>query len=287
MDLQIEKVTIIGLGLMGGSFGLALRKRGLFTEITGYDQDGEACRQAVAIGAVHKISNNFEEAVIDSDLVVLATPVSHIISYLDILPKAATKPCLVTDLGSTKKEIVEKMSTLPAHIDAVGGHPMCGGFTPGIKNANADLFQGKVFIICPVKTKNDLSKEVLEKIAASIGSIPIVMDETSHDRRVGAVSHLPYFMSTLLMQVAIQQFEKDPEMKKVAAGSFKMVTSLSLGSEEMWTDIFLSNQSNLTELLQTSKESIDQWITFLERDDRESVKRDLKRVRNQRIQLDK
>jgi len=278
-ELENSRMLVVGLGLMGGSLAMAVNSRHLCKIVRGVDRDPVTIKQAIEIGAIQSGSTELKAMLDETDIIVLATPVKSIVKTLKEIGNICQHPCVVLDLGSTKQEIVSAMTCLPNHIQAVGCHPMCGGFEPGIQHARADLFVNKPFITCPVPGKETSVLQLAHQLAIGLGAIAIEMTTEIHDERVAVVSHLPYFLSVLLMQVAQIRASEDDELMKIAAGGFARVSSLSQGSEAMWGDILLTNRANLQSLLNLIKEEIDQWLDILEREDENKIHEILSQVR--------
>lgn len=286
LELQSARMVVVGLGLMGGSFALAASTRCLCRVVNGVDVDPEAVEHAIRIGAISTGTTDLASALSHADIIVLSTPVRTIIDHLRIIGETVTHPCVVLDFGSTKQEIVDAMRQLPAHIEAVGCHPMCGGFEPGIQHAQADLFVDKLLLICPMPEKDKGATRIVYQIANGIGAKPLVIETNAHDQRVAAVSHFPYFLSVLLMQVVETIAGQDEQVWQIAAGGFARMSSLALGSEAMWADIFLTNRTNMLHLLTLAKNEIDGWEKILENSDEHQVYKTLHRARQRRLLLE-
>lgn len=245
----MQRVLIVGLGLIGGSIGLALRRWAEERkidgrkplEVTGFDPNLDHQRAAERLGAVDKGAWDLTKAVREADIVVLATPVNAMNEVMqDIAPNL--KPgAIVTDTASTKSRVLDWASEiLPSSVNFVGGHPMAGK-TQSIEGAEADLFAGATWCITPsVRASEDAVRTVLGMVAAT-GAEPFFIDPGEHDAYVAGVSHLPFSISAALMN-AVARDTSWREMKTLTAGGFRDTTRLSAGSPAMHRDILLTNR---------------------------------------------
>jgi prephenate dehydrogenase len=198
--LPTLRITIAGLGLMGGSLALALRPH--TSHLTAVDHDPATRQTALAQGLVDAATGSLAEGVKTADLLILSAPVRAILAQLAELPVLRPDGCLLLDLGSTKQAICQAMSALPASFQAIGGHPMCGRETSGLESATAGLYHDKSFILCPTARTTPAVEQIALELVTAIGSRPLWLDPAEHDQMVAAVSHLPYLLSAALMQQA-------------------------------------------------------------------------------------
>ena len=245
----MQRVAIVGLGLIGGSVGLGLKawaaaqttgeKSPLF--VVGFDTDLEQQSYAKKIGAVDRTEWRLPDAVTDSDVVVLCTPVRAMREiFADIAPHL--KPgAVVTDVASTKANVLQWADeTLPSSVSFVGGHPMAGKAL-SIEGAEAELFKGATWCVTPsVKAAEPAVKTILGLVAA-LGGEPYFVDPAEHDAYVAGVSHLPFVVSTTLMNV-LSRDDSWRDMKTITAGGFRDMTRLAAGSAAMHRDIVMTNR---------------------------------------------
>ncbi len=197
-----SRLAILGLGLMGGSFALAARAHGLAREIVAFDANAEGLAEASVRGIIEQGYSNARDAARDAAVVVLAAPVRAIVTLLEEITPVLRPGALVMDLGSTKRTIVAAMDTLPAHVRAVGGHPMAGKELSGLGAAEASVLHGATFALCPTARTDDAARRVAEQVVAGVGARPLWTDAAAHDEAVARVSHLPYLMAAALAQGA-------------------------------------------------------------------------------------
>ena len=251
-ESDFKKITIIGVGLIGGSFGLALKKKKPSFKIVGVDKQ-EVIKKAIARGAIDEGTVNLEEGIEEADVVIIATPVKTI---LDLLPKInpfLKKGCLVTDTGSTKVKIIEKANQiLPQDVHFIGGHPMAGSEKYGIDSADSHLFQEKTYILTLTNKSNLVAIEKIFLIIRMIDAKRLILDPLDHDRIVGAVSHLPQIMAVSLINMIniLTQEENNNNYFKAIGGGFKDMTRIALSPSKIWEDICETNQETIVEMIQ-------------------------------------
>jgi prephenate dehydrogenase len=238
----MEKIAVLGLGLIGGSLGMALQQTGIARQIAGYDSNPDATHRALARGAITHMCITVEEAVQQADMVVLATPILAMPELLERIAPALKPGVLVTDTASTKAQILKWASSLlPANVVFVGGHPMAGREHTGIEAAEVGLFEGCAYCLIPAVHTSSEGIAQLSEIVMRLGAHPLVLDAERHDRLVAGISHLPFVLSSALVQV-LGKGEDWPEMTRLAAGGFRDMSRLAAGSPGMYRDICLTNK---------------------------------------------
>ena len=262
--LRDQHVHVVGLGLMGASLALALR--GKVARITGEDIKPE-----VAISALKDETIDAVTTAAEADLVIVAIPADHIGAALTALPLKSG--AVVMDMGSTKSEICQHMDGLPAEIQAVGGHPMCGVAENGYNNAFSTLYAGARFILCETARTTDDARHLCEQLLAAIGSSPIWMDRDHHDQMAGAISHLPHLMSFALMRLAMHLNNNGSNVYELAAGGFDGATRLARTDEAMITGMFRTNAPILRDLVGQLQRHLDDLTALL--DDPEQLRQEL------------
>jgi len=239
--MQIERLCIVGLGLMGGSLALALRP--FISHLAIVDTSPQTLAEAQKFADL--ATADFAEGVRDADLVILATPVRVILNLLTQLPTIWPDGCLVMDLGSTKTEICQTMEQLPSTFQAIGGHPMCGKETAGFDHAEPGLFVGETFVLCENGRTTPHIEAIAHQIIEAIGAKPLNLSPQIHDNMVAAVSHLPYLVSAALMQTAAAQ--ADNQLWQVSASGFRDTTRLAGSDPQMLLDILVTNRTAVTD----------------------------------------
>jgi prephenate dehydrogenase len=249
---MIESLTIIGTGLIGGSFALALKKRGFEGRIVGCDR-GLMLEQAQSLGAIDVACANPVEAVLGSQIVVLATPVGCIIEMIRNLGPALAANVLLTDVGSTKAEIVtQARSTFGSAYDDrfLPGHPMAGKEHSGVAYADPDLFQGALWYLTPEAERQPsaLARE-FAVLVGRVGARIALIEPEEHDRLCAWTSHLPQMLSTALAASLVEEFGSEAPLFASGGRALKELTRIAGSPYSMWRDIALTNQANLSEAL--------------------------------------
>lgn len=233
-------VAIVGVGLMGGSLGLALRAVAA-VEVRGVDPDPEALRVARAVGAITRPAASVEDAADGAATVVLAAPVPHIAGLARRAVAAGGPDCLVTDLGSAKGAVVAGLS--PAERERfIGGHPVCGAERTGVAFARASLFRGATWFLTPAaEARPDLFAR-LHGLVASVGARPVAIDADVHDRLMALVSHLPHILAGALINQAAATAPGGREALRSAGSSFVDLTRVAGSNPPLWADILIANR---------------------------------------------
>ncbi len=243
-----RRVAIVGLGLLGGSWGLALKKAGFTGRIVGYARRPETRSQALGEGVVDEGFAEVTEAVHGADLVILATPVAVIFDHLGRLQPDLSPRALVTDVGSTKRRICERAADLYAERPLfLGGHPMAGKERSGLENADARLFENARYVLTPIKPEHLDDKRVqsFRALVVAIGARPLTTDPATHDLAVAYLSHLPQLLSSGLASLIEEKHMADDLILEVAASGFRDVTRLAESPYSVWRDICLTNTENI------------------------------------------
>jgi prephenate dehydrogenase len=234
-------VCIVGLGLMGGSLALALRRAGWAARIAGVSRSADTLAAAQEAGAIDCGHTALAEGVRDADVVVLATPVRALLAQLDEVGRHAKGGAVVLDLGSAKGEVLRAMARLPDGLQPVGGHPMCGKETGGFASAEAGLYAGKTFVLCPLPRTSEEALGIATSLAKAAGSRTLVLDPDQHDRAVAAISHLPYLAAAGLVNAVAAG--NDPLAWALAASGFRDTTRVAASDPDMFLDILTTNRA--------------------------------------------
>jgi prephenate dehydrogenase len=235
-------VAVLGVGLIGGSIGLATRRRaGAY--VCGYDADERACERALELGAVDRVARDVAGAVRDADVVFVATPIGSLAETVGQALASARADAVVTDVGSTKRVLAEA----GADERLIGGHPLAGAETAGVEHAREDLFEGAVWYLTPATGSTaGVLYERLHRLLSAIGARPTAIDADTHDRLLAAVSHLPHVLANLLVAQAASTLGGAAPGRLPAVGpSFRDATRVAGSNSAIWTDIFMSNRDAL------------------------------------------
>ncbi len=257
--MLIQKVGIVGLGLMGGSLAQALS--GQVESLVGVDQDETTRQLAEQSGLFTQVTESVAQISDDLNLLILATPVRAILQLLDQLPTLRPYGCMVLDLGSTKAVISQAMTILPPVFEAIGGHPMCGKETAGFAAADATLYQGQTFVLCLNERTTPAALSVAQHLVNLLGARPLLLDPLVHDRLVASVSHLPYLLAAVLMDQATAQ--ADDRLWPVSASGFRDTTRLAGSDPRMMLDILMTNKTAVLDQLGHYRQRLDQLQQLL------------------------
>lgn len=247
------RISIIGLGLIGGSLGLALKAAKLAsTEVIGFDLDRRAESEARRRGAIDRQAHNLRRAAEGVDLLILATPVLAIRDVMEEVSNYLPDGCTVTDTGSTKSAVMSwAAELLPAHIDFVGGHPLAGKEHAGIEAADGALFRGKAYCLIPSPRASEESVKLVRSLITTVGARELLLDAEEHDQYAAAVSHMPALLSVALFTL-IRGSVAWHDLAKMASSGFKDLTRLASGDPTMSHDMLVTN-----------REAVVHWVNRL------------------------
>ena len=248
--LTDSRIAILGLGLMGGSLALALN--GKCAALYGIDLDQATLKLAREKEIVEEADSNPAKLLPRAHLVVLATPVLAIIDWIRKLPSLIQESCIILDLGSTKKDIVQAMSALPQQFDPMGGHPICGKEKLGLENADAGLFENAPFVIVPLARTTLRARNAAEQIISAIGARRIDMNAEEHDRALAFTSHLPFLLSSALALSTPNQYSR------LIGTGFRSTSRLAGTPSSIMSGILASNRENVMNALSKFQEQLAQ-----------------------------
>lgn len=259
----MKTVTIVGLGLIGGSFALALKKVGLADTIIGVDADLQHCREALELDIVDTLGD-LKESVLVSDLVVLAIPINAIQATLPKILDYIPKDTIVMDMGSTKAGIGAIVRTHPNRKNYVATHPIAGTENSGPKAAFPELFMNKVSIICDPEESALSAVKKVRKIYQNLWTNVITMTSKAHDEHIAYVSHLSHITSFALGQTVLEIEKNEKAIFDMAGSGFESTVRLAKSSPEMWTPIFIQNRENLLNAINAYEEQIKKMKKMIE-----------------------
>lgn len=276
-------VCIVGLGLMGGSLALALRaaeeKIGPL-QIHGVSRNHATLDAARAAGAVDVATTDLAAGVAEADVIVLATPVRTILRLIPEVGCYARPAALVLDLGSTKAEICAALARLPAGLQPVGGHPMCGKEIGGFAAAEADLYRDKAFVLCRLPRTAQEAFDRAVALVTAIGARPVIADPAAHDRAAAAISHLPYAAAVALVNA--EAAVGHPLARQLAASGFRDTTRLAASDVDMMLDILLTNRAAVLDWLDALQGQLTSLKEALRTGDETALRAQLAAARSRR-----
>ena len=251
MTKRWDRVTVVGCGLVGASFALALREAGAGARVAGWDADPAALDEALRLGAVDEVDTAFEEGgVSQADLVYLATPVGQIVEFLRAGAPHVKAGAVVTDAGSTKREVCRAARAhAQKHWRFVGGHPVAGSHLRGPAHARAGLFEGAPYVLTPPEDGSDpAALAALEETLKLIGARVRVLTAAEHDRALAGLSHLPQLVSCALAATVLEQTGRD-ELDALAGPGYRDMTRLAASPWDIWRDILATNSREVADAL--------------------------------------
>ena len=245
MEAQFKRTAIIGVGLIGGSIGLRMKQMEYGGHIVGHDRL-DVLDEAISRGAIDEGAGDLAQALLMSDLVVLATPADETLHLLPTVLRNAKPGAIVTDTAPTKTEIVElARSVSDAKGVYIGGHPLAGSNRQGIANADANLFDSAYWLLTPTKQTPEAERESLAWWVRMMGSYPLVLEAPLHDRLVAMTTHVPFVIALALSRWAAQRSADEPMLQKIATGNFQTLTSLAALPYEMWNPVVETNRDQI------------------------------------------
>jgi prephenate dehydrogenase len=278
-----NRITILGVGLIGSSFALAMKKNGLCNEAIGYGRKEENLKRAQARAIIDAFELDPAKACAGSDFVVLATPVGRFIDIAKQITSSLKSGVIVTDVGSVKGTLVSSMEELmPEGATFVGGHPIAGSDRSGIDSADAEIFRDAKCIITPTEHTDKNALEIVTSVWKDFGSLVTLISPHEHDRIYASVSHLPHFLAYVIMNTVA---DIDKSFLQFSGQGFMDTTRIASSSPELWRDICLLNKDNLLESLEQFKKILERTSQHLRAYDSASLEKDFEKARKLREDL--
>lgn len=251
------KIGIIGLGLMGGSLAKAFSKIKDVEKIIAFDNNTESLQKAKGEGYIQEIADDIDDKFKDLDFIFICTPVNTIYEYAEKLKEIVKESCIITDIGSTKKNIVEQIDKLD--LNFVGSHPMIGSEKYGYEFSKQDLYVDSYYLLTTTEKTKKENIEKLKELIKKINAIPLEIDLDKHDFSVGAVSHVPHIVASGLVNLVKKLDDENKTMKTIAAGGFKDITRIASANSNMWQKICEQNKEEIVVILDEFKNIIEEF----------------------------
>jgi len=276
MKKLFDKVAIVGTGLIGGSMALAIKKKRLANEVIGVSRHKETLSTAKKNGVIDRGSQDLN-IIKDADLVVLAAPVDTILNLAEPISKIVKPGCIVTDVGSTKREIVARLEMVfPGYV---GSHPLAGSEKRGVVNAEAGIFCGTLCILTPTRRTDKQALNKIKKLWDALGARVMLLPADSHDKILSFVSHLPHIAAFSLISIVPAKY------LKFAASGLKDTTRIASSDSQLWSDIFLSNPKNINTAISLLEDALSRIKTAIQKKDRKLLASILKEAKKKRESL--
>ena len=268
-------VTVVGLGLMGASLCLDLTRGKLCREVRGVARRTQTVLDAFFAHAVDLATNDLHTGVSGADIVILATPVRTIVSMLQEMGPFLQPGTLVMDMGSTKAEICAALDLLPAEVQPIGGHPMCGKETAGFEAAEAGLYLNAPWVLTPLPRTTQTTITLAAELAQAVGARPVVLEAARHDRLVATISHLPFLLASALVHAVAQVGSDDEMVWQLAAGGFRDTSRVAASDTHMFMDILMTNRAAVLEQLDSFASQVQELRALLADADEKGLKEKL------------
>ncbi len=262
-------LAVIGVGLMGGSLGLAGRERAGLGEVVGFSRTRATLDLALERGAITRAAASLADAVAEADLVVVASPVCLVVEHVKAALRVSPPHAVVTDVGSTKGPLMRAL-TPDEQRRCIGGHPLCGSEAAGVANARASLYDGATYFLTPGAHVDAEAYQNVHAFVGDLGARPVAVDPDEHDRLMAVVSHLPHVLANVLMTQAGQHAGARDALLS-AGPSFRDLTRIAGSNRRVWTDIFLENRAALLAAVATFQEGLQELLEALAAGDPERV----------------
>ncbi|HTL54354.1 MAG TPA: prephenate dehydrogenase/arogenate dehydrogenase family protein [Candidatus Limnocylindrales bacterium] len=270
--MRWKKVTLVGVGLLGGSLGKALRQRRLADSVIGFVRRAASVKECQTAGAVDLATRDLSSAVEGADLVVLCTPIAQMEPLVRQMLPALRRRAIVTDVGSVKASLVRQLEKPIARAGAyfVGSHPMAGAEKMGVAAAHSRLFESAICIVTPTPNSHRAAVRHIEQLWRSVGSRVVRLAPKTHDQLVSRSSHLPHVVAAELSNYVLGHNQPGPQ-ELLCANGFRDTTRIASGSPEMWRDIALANRDHLLEALGGFLEQLQNFKRLLKRGDAKAI----------------
>jgi prephenate dehydrogenase len=287
--MLFKQMTIVGVGLIGGSLGMICKQQGLVGTVIGAGRRVETLKKAVARKAIDRYSTDLADAAAGSDLLVLATPVDSFEAALTTCAPRLAPGAVITDVGSVKGPLVAHMEALaPAGARVVGAHPIAGKEKTGVDAASLDLYRDALCILTPTPQTDPAALRLIRRLWEATGARTTEMDPDLHDRVLGAISHLPHLAAFALVNaIAFIQETQTPgfDLQRYSGGGYKDTTRIAASSPEMWRDICLWNRDNLVRQLDLYQVRLDRLKALITAGDGEGLVREFASAKARRETL--
>lgn len=263
--LEDARVALIGLGLMGGSLAMTLKEK--CRRLEAVEPDAAIRELARRRGVVDSIEADPAQILSEADLVILAAPIPAILDWLKELPRYIKKPCVVLDLGSSKRVVATAMEKLPANFDPIGGHPICGRERLSLENADPGLYRGAAFVLTPLRRTGERARAAARQVIEVLGAREMELDAEEHDRILAATSHLPFLLSSALA------LSTPAEFADFIGTGFRSASRLAGTPSSMMSGVIQSNRQNILQAFDRFQSGLDALKAAIQDNNEEQLNR--------------
>ncbi len=280
-----QKITLVGVGLLGGSLGLAIKQRRLADEVHGFVRRTASIAECERLGVVDHATLDLHRAVENADLVILCTPLAQMPPVTEQMLPAIKPGAIITDVGSVKGSLIRELEPLVTSVDAhfVGSHPMAGAEKMGVSAARADLFEESVCVITPTADSESTAVGQVEEFWRAVGARPLRLTPEIHDELVSRSSHLSHVVAAELANYVLSPAHPK-EQAMLCANGFRDTTRIASGSPEMWRDIALANHEHLARVLGVFIEDLQEFQLALRNGDQKTIAEFFEKAKQRRDQ---
>lgn len=270
--MEWNKISLMGLGLLGGSLGKAFIAGNHAKKVAGFVRRPDAVREALETGVVHEASMELGEITRDADLIILCTPILKMRPIVEAMIPHMKPGAIVTDVGSAKSYLVQELEPIIAQAGGIfiGSHPMAGSERQGMVHADTDLFSGAICVLTPTRQTPPEATDKIRRIWEKVGGNPVIMEPSKHDQLVAQCSHLPHLVAALLAHSTLSP-EQGEQQASLCSSGFRDTTRVASGSPEMWGDIISTNKEALLSSLESHENQCQKLRHWIQSDDHDAI----------------
>jgi prephenate dehydrogenase len=266
------KIGVVGLGIIGGSIVKAVHKKGLAECVVAYNREAEVTKRALSEGTIQEAAYEINDSFRDCNIIFICVPVDIVPRYVKKLSGVVNNECILTDVGSTKMNVVNEICAMHLACTFIGGHPMTGSESAGYNAARHTLFENAYYVLTPFSDTSAIHLNRLMEFITSLGGLPVTIDPSVHDYVTAAISHVPHVLASAIVNMINQLDDKDKLMHMLAAGGFKDLTRIASSSPVIWESICLANSDNILKVLSKFEEGIYFFKEILSKNDARALR---------------
>ncbi|MFH1373222.1 MAG: prephenate dehydrogenase/arogenate dehydrogenase family protein [bacterium] len=254
--LSQMKALIVGLGQIGGSLGLDLVEYGIVSEVIGYDRDPTVVSAAGKRQAIHSVARSLKDGISRADLIILATPIRRTIKMIPSVCRLAGPERAILDVAGTKRQILKAVNNAAKGTNYISGHPLAGNERCGIEAADNNKFRDRPFVLVPMVVRYRTWLSNVKQLVGCLGAVPMIMSADEHDRLIALTSNMPYLLSIVLMDLALESARHNRRLWRLTGGSFTGATRVAASSVDLSLDMFLTNSDEITGVIDRTMDKL-------------------------------